>query len=50
VAGLEEEIIEVSQLQQSDASSFLKVVNLDDDVDGHFKIEILPQGSHGVVN
>jgi hypothetical protein len=51
VQGMEEEIIEVSQLQQqSGKSSFFKVANTNNLLDGHFKIEILPEGSRGIAN
>jgi hypothetical protein len=51
VQGMEDEIIEVSQLQQqSGKSSFFKVANTNNLLDGHFKIEILPEGSRGIAN
>lgn len=50
VQGEEEEIIDVTKLQASSKSSFFKVLNTDDNVDGHFKVEILAEGNHGVAN
>ena len=43
VAGLEDETFDASQLKVSDKAAFFKVYNPDGDVDGHFKVEILPE-------